>query len=307
MPFKKDNLWILTDYGMRHDWIDAISEERGIWPVLSVDNVFQRTFVCERIDAVESVIVSYLTAWGGREGVERYHTIPLDARMRLRFAVTTDTGRVCDLFPDNAELTEVDAALRRLQDRQPAFIVSAQFCSVRLDDEQHFVFAVDETMNVVWRGRTVEEDFVQTRSNEGTLGALTLHLRRSIFVFDDDVTAVSASFRGSIRLGLILAFYRRLTVDAIDCISEHVASAYRVSPKDFRRGAYESVFNYSTARLLKIGWILNESSICLHEFHRASVEEKKKVYPMLKSIYRRRHTVFDRRPASRVLRSGVLY
>jgi hypothetical protein len=249
-----------------------------------------------------------MKTWQAGVALESHYAILLKAHVRLRFAVTTDFDELHKLFPDNCEIADVNASLSRLKKCQFAFVVAVPFCTVRLDDGQHALFAVDDSMQIVWRAKTVEEDFVQTQRIESPeSNTITLHLRRSVFVFDKEETIVSASFCNAIRRELILIFYRRLSIDAIDCITDYVAANYSVSSRDFRSGACESVFNYSTARLLKVGWVLSESPICLHEFHLSSKEGKKKVYPILKSVYRKRHVVFDRQPASRRLRSGVLY
>ena len=308
MPLRRDNLWILTDYGVQRDWINANTEESAIWPVLSTENIFQRAFVCERIGVVECAIVSLMKTWQPGISLETHYAISLKANIRLRFTVTNDFDKLHQLFPDNYEIADVNASLSRLEKCQFAFIVAAPFCTVRLDDGQHAIFAVDDSMQIVWRAKTVEEDFVQTqRINTPESNTMTLYLRRSIFVFDKQELIVSTSFRNTLRRDLILIFYRLLSIDAIDCIVNHVVANYIISSRDFRNGACEGVFNYSTARLLKVGWLLSESSTCLHEFHLASNEDKKKVYPLLKSMYRKRHAVFDRQPASRRLRSGILY
>lgn len=308
MPLRRDNLWVLTDYGVQRDWINANAEESAIWPVLSTENVFQHAFICERIDVVECAIISLMKTWQTGISLETHYAISLKAHIRLRFAVTSDFDELDKLFPENYEIANVNASLSRLEKCQVAFIVAVPSCTVRLDDGQHVIFAVDDSMQIVWRAKTVEEDFVQTqRIDTPESNTMTLRLRRSVFVFDKQETIVSTTFRNTLRSDLILIFYRRLSIDAIDCITNHVASNYMLSSRDFRNGACEGVFSYSTARLLKVGWMLNESSICLHEFHLASNEDKKKVYPLLKSIYRKRHAVFNRQPASRRLRSGVLY
>ena len=158
MPLRKDNLWILSDYGLKRDWINATDEKCGIWPVSSVD-IFQRAFVCERVDVIENAIVSSLKNCDSVSNIEQFVTIPFKSHIRLRFAVTTDIERINAIFPDNFEIADANGALCRLKERKFAFLVSAQFCTVRLDDGQHILFAVDDMMKIVWRGKTVEEDF----------------------------------------------------------------------------------------------------------------------------------------------------
>lgn len=304
MPVRKrDNLWILSKYGVQRDWINAENEEYGIWPIHAPHSNLQCAFVCERFDVVENAAIKAIKDC---KVAKKRMSVFIKPRVSLTLNVASDMSSVSSLFPDNLEVIDASNALKRLGMCTFRFIASVKFCTVRLDDSQHMMFAVDDDMNIIWRGKTVEEDYVHTRmhNNENTLA---LYVRRSAFVFDHRENTVSLWFRNRIRRQLLVIFYRHFSVDIIEMIAKMVISDVQVTSREFRQGACESVFSYGTARLLRVGWLLAESSLSLHEYYTSSDSCKKQVYALLKSIYRRRQIIFDRQPVSRVLRSGILY
>lgn len=305
MPVREsDNLWILSKYGLQRDWINAADEQSVICPVTSV---FQRAFVFTTVPTVEGAVISMLRSWNeDRPMCCRTSVVLTPAHSRVTVTIVRHADHLHTLFPSRFEVVDAGCALERLRALQFRFVASVTFCTVRLDDMQHMLFAIDQNMHVVWRGKTVEEDYVHVErtnitDNEATIA---VHVRRFAFVFDDMEACVSKRFANRLRLDLLLVFYRRLPVDVIECITH--AAARHVTPRDFREGGCESVFTYSVARLLRVACLLGESPLSLYEYHNACEGKKKCIYSLLKRIYRRRHTVFGRQPVSRVLRSGLL-
>ena len=302
MPvLERDNLWILSKYGMTRDWINS-TESDLIWPTIP-PSIFHRAYICENKETIENLIRAFLRDFHQTNEME---CVPLHVKNdnHIQMRIVRNNQHVNMLFPERFDINDVSSSVL-VHDPCTRFIVCVEFCTIRLDDVQHMILSFDDALNTLWRVKTVEEDFIETQRRDD-LSTIELRVRRSIFLFRDDEVKMSIKYFGERRCDLYIIFYSMFSPDVVDQIAKFAFLESQITPRDFRQGACSEIFTYSIARLIRVAWMLGEGSLSLDEFWKAKAERKKKEYTVLKKIYRRRKSVFDRQPMSKVLRSGLL-
>lgn len=317
----RGGMWILNSFVRDRDLLCPKRESSCVWPHTTPDNrVF---FMNDSFDAMRREICSGVEAM-------QIDSLPLDKVSHIR--VTPSSGlhsndiafsiKVCrhpklivELISRNSTLFDVDARLDE-KNKDCSVWASLAFCSYRFDDVQHYVVGLDKG-KIAWEACTIEEEYITT--NVMSESTIQLRIHRNVFLFDKDRSMLSLEQLDPITrtFGRIFDF---LPYDVVRLIAEMVhAQTNVVSLQRFNKGSSVGVFNYATARLLRIAWMFGkETSLTqfkqadvtvpsLLEFHHMKLEQRKLMYPTMKRTLRQRHQVFNREVCRKRTRSGLGY
>lgn len=310
------NMWILNSFLRDRRFISPSSETSSVWPHTTVDN--RVVFLTESYESVRLEVKRSLETLP-------VDIVPLDkiGHLQVTSKIAGDEGEVSmsiavcrcfemlsDLVSPYAEIHDIDTNDNE-QIEQCDLWACVAFCSYRFDDTQHYLIGM-KNHNVRWEAITVEEDFITTKR----MSAQTIRFRihKTVFLFDVQRTMLAECQFGPLARMISLLF-RFLPDDVSWLVASYVhAQARSVSVKRFNHGSSMGVFNYATARLLRMASIMNrEKKIqsgqipSLLQYKNMNPEERKNAYPILKTAMRRRHQVFARSMHTKSTRSGMAY
>ena len=312
MVESRDDLWILNSFTRDRDWLAPKRESRLVWPHMKEDN--RVVFLGEDVSAVKAEIIKPIDLMP-KDKIGHIRVTSKIAgdvgQVSFNIAVCTSRRLLCELIGPYTELHDVDTELDGRGDECDVWACVA-FCSFRFDKTQHYLIGLRQNA-VVWEAWTVREEDISTiRMSPRTL---RFRINKNVFLFNRSGSMLSERefdpiFHVAQRLFLFLPD------DVARLISTKVhASAYTLPLSLFNGGTSRGVFNYATARLLRVKWLLvnrgraqrTRSITGLKEYMEMTTESRERVYPDLKSVHRDRHKIFGRTISSKTTRSGKAY
>ena len=309
-------MWILNSFLRDRQFISPSSETSSVWPHTTVDNrvVFltdsyenvrlevKRSLETLPVDIVPLDKIGHLQVTSKVAGNE--------GEVSLSIAVCRRFEMLSELISPYAEIHDIDTDENKCMEECDTWACVA-FCSYRFDDIQHYLIGFKD-QRVRWEAFTVEEDFITTKKMSPRTIRFRIH--KTVFLFDVHCTMLAQRQFGPLARMVSLLF-RFLPDDVSWLIASYVhAQAKSVSVKRFNHGSSTGVFNYATARLLRMANIMNrEKKIqsgripTLLQYKLMDPEGRERVYPILKTAMRRRHQVFARSMRTKSTRSGMTY
>ena len=308
------NMWILDSFLRDRELVSPSSEETSVWPHTTQTN--QVIFLTDMFDRMREEILRSVAALPlEMVPVDKIGHLQVtskvagfDGEAALSIAVCRSFTMLPQLISPFAEVHDIDTQQRAEECDSWACVA---FCSYRFDDIQHLIVGLKDG-RVHWQACTVEEDFITTKRMSAT--TLRFRIHKTVFLFDVNSSMLASSQIEPLAHMLSL-FFRFLPDDIVRLIAINVHSgATRVSVRRFNRGSSLGVFNYATARLLRMAYIMNGDKRIqtgkvptLLQFRDMNHQERHAIYPMLKCAMRRRHQTFSRHVRTKHTRSGMVY
>lgn len=321
-----NSLWILTQYGVDHDFLNPFTEQTLMW-IADPTNLFSREFICCDTDVIEAAVAHTVLNHDlykdeTDSGVCKRVPVLLGDGVILYASVVSTAKSLPLLFPPHYRIADTERALERLSVRAFARLASLQFCSVHFTEVQHMLVAVNDRGQVVWKARTVEENYIAVMSlfpipTEQSLvdgteqiappGRRSLfskyRLRRRAFLFDGETSLLGKQVQFQMTKGIHRALDGVLNADVVELIASDTVTRHRITPLEFRQGACAAAVTYATLRLLRVARLLGDYRGSLGEYASSPVPAKE-AQACIKRAYKKCRLIFGRSLPRMVLRSG---
>ena len=306
----EDNLWILDEYGLDRNWLHPAQEQIFMWPQKStrpsINQLVQsfakddRRYIFRRAAQVAASIPATELAKLGhiRVRIEQHDSYYIPC------IVTTDASRLG--YDDETDIIDANSSFRtRIGSRKWDRLVRLSFCSLRFDDMQHVILALDG-QRIIDEAWTVEEVYFKT--TRILLNRIRFSTRRAVFLFDRSEPLLAPSSQRKVALSCRLALKHVLPDDVVNIVTDKVIEdSDGLTFRRFFAGDAAGTFHYGIARLLRVGWHASMNVPSLRDFANMDERSRRKLQPVLNSIIRRRHCFFARKLSNKTTRSGHVY
>ena len=307
----RGDLWILDQYGLDRDWLHPSREEVFLWPQTKIaphadlseeTAAFTKETRSRIIAGVVAKAVLVPCAVLEHRDVQ-LHMVGCEPQFHIPFTVTTDARRFA--YDAETKITDVDSFAARLDDTRWDRLVRIAFCSIRFDEVQHLILALDGT-RVVGEAWSVEETYVE--SVRVAPHTLRFSMRHVVALFDRSAPLLNGDAQRRVRWGIRSTLGRILPDDVVELIGDKVvAESDALTCRKFAAGSTAGVLHYSIARLLRVGWHAGMRTPSLGAYLRMGEAERRALQSTLNAIMRRRHVLFRRRLCAKTTRSGHGY
>lgn len=290
-------LWVQPHYGVDQNWLNPSSEKRLMW--IAYPNDGYSTYVSVHLNCVEGALSRTVQALG-QNIVDGTLPVVLGQGVVLLATALSVPADPSSLFPIGYHLIDCADMPKKLASLRVVRIARLKFCSVHMEDVQHYVVGLNEASHVVWRARTIEENYT-TRICQDESSFSWFRLYRRAYLFDEESCMLSKDEQLH-REQIYSKLASRLNGDVASYITELALKRHQITPSEFYRGCCEGTVTYATLRLLRIAFLLGEFQGNLAEF--VADPQCAASAQLMKRTYRRRRRLFGRAPATMVLRSG---
>jgi hypothetical protein len=290
-------LWVQSHYGVDQNWLNPASEKRLMW--FAYPNEGYSTYVSVHLSCVESALMRTVQALG-KNIVDGALPVVLGEKVVLLATILSVPNDPSKLFPMGYDLVDRADMPAKLASLGAVWMARLKFCSIHMEDVQHYVVGLNQASHVVWRARTVEESYTAKVRADGSPFSW-FRLCRRAYLFDDDSCMLSTKEQ-TIRKQIYSKLALRLNCDVATYITELALNRHEITATEFYRGCCEGAVTYATLRLLRIAFLIGEFRDGLADFvaHPQCAASAK----LMKRTYSRRRRLFGRNLATMVLRSG---
>lgn len=301
----RSDMWILDSYNIDRQWLAPSYEKMCVWPHATHSST-ETVFAYKSIDDIRRLVMHVAEHTNIPDCSVVQLLVPVQDHsfcFPLRF--TKDRTKIAKLLGPNVHMVDVDSHLADIDQDDSICFACANVCTYRFDELQAVLIAFKPT-RIVWEAWVILEDKITTSRIAPTSVRVFLH--RKAFLFDRRAPMLCDEVRVQMRLLIGRIFSNTLPEDISWIIADHLhASVDSVSPRQFQRNVCNGMFNYSIARLLRIGWHRQTVHCSVSTYSVMNEQSRRNVYTKLKSVMRERHRVFARQVCHKHTRSGGDY
>lgn len=312
----RSDMWVLDSMLTEREFVSPCTESESMWPHMWQG---RQVFLTNTFSNVKADVVAALTQLSidriPENRVSRLH-IPIDSSRGeggtavIHVTLCRRYELLSKLFGPMVDM-HVAEAVHGEDARRCDMWACIAFCSYRFDELQHCLLGM-KNKRLNWEGWTVEEDVVSAKHL--TFRIMQFSIRRRVFLFDKQASMLSPRRLEPLAY-MVCEMLPQLPEDVSRTIASHVhRQTTRVSVREFNVGCSEGVFNYATARLLRVARVMNyrKRIRCgkvpsLLQYFNMNQAQREEIYPIMISALRRRQQVFGRVMCTKRTRSGRAY